>query len=71
MRQKLQHEDYKVNRGFAVACGNDIRARECTPQSQVSKEVGMATILLCLEKDVQGIVVMALELFCNVDHIHV
>lgn len=57
LRQKLQHDDYKVNRGFASACHRDVVEKDCDndiQNSQASKVVGMATVLVCLERAVRG-----------------
>ena len=49
-RQKLVSENYKVSRGLAKACKDEIKANKCRKQSGYdNKTVRLAEILLCLE----------------------
>lgn len=49
-RQKLVSENYKVSRGLAKACKEEIKANKCRKQSSYDiKTVRLAEILLCLE----------------------
>ncbi|XP_055705911.1 Golgi apparatus protein 1 isoform X2 [Phlebotomus papatasi] len=48
-RDKLIAHDYKVSRGLARACRDDIRVYHCRRGVSDDKEVRLAQILLCLE----------------------
>ncbi|XP_059622678.1 Golgi apparatus protein 1 isoform X2 [Phlebotomus argentipes] len=48
-REKLIAHDYKVSRGLARACRDDIRVYHCRRGVSDDKEVRLAQILLCLE----------------------
>lgn len=48
-REKLIVQDYKVSRGLAHACKDDIKAYHCRRGVSNNKEIRLAQILLCLE----------------------
>jgi Golgi apparatus protein 1 len=48
-RQKLIAQDYKVSKGLARVCKDDIRASHCRRSVSEDKEIRLAQILLCLE----------------------
>ncbi|GFG30167.1 hypothetical protein Cfor_10154 [Coptotermes formosanus] len=48
-RQKLIAQDYKVSKGLARMCKDDIRASHCRRSVSEDKEIRLAQILLCLE----------------------
>ena len=49
-RQKLMLENYKVSRGLAKACKQEIKENNCKKTSNTDiKTVRLAQILLCLE----------------------
>ncbi|XP_067007577.1 Golgi apparatus protein 1 [Anabrus simplex] len=48
-RQKLIAQDYRVSRGLARACREDIRTYRCRRLLSEDKEIRLAQILLCLE----------------------
>lgn len=48
-RQKLIAQDYKVSRGLARMCKDEIRASHCRRSVSDQKEIRLAQILLCLE----------------------
>ncbi|KAJ4442010.1 hypothetical protein ANN_11874 [Periplaneta americana] len=53
-RQKLIAQDYKVSRGLARACKDDIRASHCRRAVSDDKEIRLAQILLCLESVIRN-----------------
>lgn len=48
-RQMLVGLDYKVSRGLAKACREDIRNYRCREETSKNREIRLAQILLCLE----------------------
>lgn len=48
-RQKLIAQDYKVSKGLARMCKDDIKASHCRRSVSDDKEIRLAQILLCLE----------------------
>lgn len=48
-RQKLIAQDYKVSKGLARMCREDIKASHCRRSVSEDKEIRLAQILLCLE----------------------
>lgn len=48
-RQKLIAQDYKVSKGLARMCRDDIKASHCRRSVSEDKEIRLAQILLCLE----------------------
>jgi Golgi apparatus protein 1 len=48
-RQKLIAQDYKISKGLARMCKDDIRASHCRRSVSEDKEIRLAQILLCLE----------------------
>lgn len=48
-REKLIVQDYKVSRGLAHACKDDIKAYHCRRGVSNNKDIRLAQILLCLE----------------------
>ena len=48
-RQKLIAQDYKVSKGLARMCKDEIRASRCRRSVSEQKEIRLAQILLCLE----------------------
>lgn len=48
-RQKLVMLDYKVSRGMAKSCREDIRAYRCREDTSKNREIRLAQILVCLE----------------------
>jgi Cysteine rich repeat. len=48
-RQKLIAQDFKVSKGLARMCKDEIRASHCRRAVSEQKEIRLAQILLCLE----------------------
>jgi golgi apparatus protein 1 len=48
-RQKLISADFKVSRGLARACKDDIKLYHCRRDVSDDKDTRLAQILLCLE----------------------
>lgn len=48
-RQKLIAQDYKVSKGLARMCKDEIKASHCRRSVSEHKEIRLAQILLCLE----------------------
>lgn len=48
-RDKLMAQDYKISRGLARSCKDDIRINKCRRGVSEDKNVRLAQILLCLE----------------------
>ncbi|XP_014213335.1 Golgi apparatus protein 1 [Copidosoma floridanum] len=53
-REKLIASDYKVSRGLARACKDDIRTYRCRKNVSEDKDIKLAQILLCLESAVKN-----------------
>ncbi|GLH04957.1 Golgi apparatus protein 1 [Gryllus bimaculatus] len=54
-RQKLIAQDYKVSRGLARACREDIRTYHCRRAVHDDKDIRLAQILLCLEGVIRNV----------------
>lgn len=52
-REKLIVQDYKVNRGLAKACREDIKMYHCRDETSERREFRLAQILLCLENAIR------------------
>lgn len=52
-REMLVVHDYKVSKGLAKACKEDIRAYKCRADTSGRREIRLAQILLCLENAMQ------------------
>lgn len=52
-REKLTVHNYKVNRGLAKACRNDIKIYRCRDETSEKRDIRLAQILLCLENAVR------------------
>ena len=52
-RQKLMQENYKINKGLADACHQDIKQYRCLEGEgdRGTKQGRMAKVLLCLERE--------------------
>ncbi|GAB6030494.1 hypothetical protein CHUAL_007357 [Chamberlinius hualienensis] len=48
-RQQLSAFDYKINKGLAKACREDIRTYRCRDETSKNREIRLAQILRCLE----------------------
>ncbi|GIY71110.1 golgi apparatus protein 1 [Caerostris extrusa] len=48
-RERLVVHDYKINRGLAKACRENIKIYHCRDQTSDRREIRLAQILLCLE----------------------
>lgn len=53
-REKLMASDYKVSKGLARACKEDIKNNHCRRSVSDDKEIRLAQILLCLESVVRN-----------------
>lgn len=48
-RERLVVHDYKINRGLAKACRENIKIYHCRDETSDKREIRLAQILLCLE----------------------
>lgn len=48
-RERLVVHDYKISRGLAKACRENIKIYHCRDETSDKREIRLAQILLCLE----------------------
>lgn len=66
-RERLVVHDYKINRGLAKACRENIKIYHCRDETSDKREIRLAQILLCLENALHRGTIYKTSFFCLIN----